>query len=358
MLSITATQLPRFLKCGGYDNLLVDPLPLKENKTRDEGNDAHWAIEQVIKNGMTVDELIDRQAPNGTYIDNEMIANLTPYLQECQGAEIEKDVSFNIGNIRIRARVDCVKETKDTIYISDLKYGWSIVEPYDNWTMAAYALGAVNNTDKKVILKIYQPRPFHKDGSIRTCELSQADIARLWENLNHLLEQALESKKLNTGDHCKNCNKAYDCPALLYSSYNAIDSSTQVYNNDLTNEQLSSTLDEIETAINRLQNIYDSYVDDATNRIIKGQIVKNRFVDQTTSNLTWNDGISPEFLKSVTACENVEKKTLITPTQAIKLGISEKLVKLFSSRKKSGLKLIKSDTNKRASKIFKTETKK
>ena len=179
MLSITATELPRVLKCGGSIHLKCDAPLRKENKTRDEGNAAHWLVEQVIQHGKSAEELIDRQAPNGIYIDGDMVDYLQPYLQECEGAEIEEDVSFEIAGVRIACRVDAIHRRGDGITISDLKYGWRIVEPYENWTMGAYALGATQHKPEDVTLEIYQPRPYHRDGYIRSVELTNEDLTRL-----------------------------------------------------------------------------------------------------------------------------------------------------------------------------------
>lgn len=350
-LSITATQLPRFLKCSGSIYLECDtPLP-KENKVRDEGNAAHWLVEQVVQHNQPVEELIDRQAPNGIYIDGDMVNYLQPYLQECQGAEIEKDVSFEIAGVMIRARADCVKNVSGTTTIADLKYGWRIIDP-DNWTMKAYALGATDRSVGDVILKIYQPRPYHKDGYVRSVNLTNDDMIDLFDELEHNLIEAQSNRSLRTGSHCYGCDKMYACPAAREAGYNIVDMSTSVYKDNLPDDVLSITLDQLNRAADHVKNLLDAYKDEAFARIKKGKVINNYFAERTSSRLDWKKNTSPEFLKMVTGNKDVVKEVLITPTQAKKIGIDEQLVESFSERKDTGLKLIRQDAHKRASKLL------
>lgn len=350
MLSISATELPRFLKCGGSALLQCKtPPPIKESKARDEGNAAHWLVEQVVKNGMTTDELIDRPAPNGIYITGEMVEHLTPYLQECEGAEIEKDVSFNIAGIKLAARVDRTKKLSDYNHvIGDLKYGWRIVELQDNWTMYAYAIGlfaSVPNINT-IALQIHQPRPYHRDGYVRDILLTRQDVEKLHDDLYERINKTLQDNNLNTGEHCYRCKKSHVCPAARSAGFNAIDASTQAYVDELPDNELSTTLDEINTALDRLQNLKDAYDDEAFARIKNGRVVPNYFAEYTNSQLKWNEDVSTDFLNVIGAT----KTQPLTPLQAEKKGID---IKPFSHRKNSSLKLLRQDANKRANEIFK-----
>lgn len=351
MLSISATELPRFLKCGGSASLdCKTPPRIKESKVRDEGNAAHWLVEQVIKHGMSPDELIDRAAPNGIYITGEMIEHLTDYINECKKNEalIEYSLNFEIAGIIIKCRMDSVQSLNEYNHVvNDLKYGYRIVEP-DTWTMTAYGLALLTNAWKinTVALRIYQPRPYHKDGKIRHVLLSKQELEEAYISLRTLIEKALQDNNLNTGDHCHYCKKAHVCPAARQAGFNAIDASTQAFVDDLPDNELSLTMDEVNTAIDRLNDLKSAYDDEAFARIKQGRVIPNYFAEYTNSQLKWNDTVSTGFLEMMGATKTVS----LTPLQAEKKGID---IKPFSHRKNSSLKLIRQDANKRASNIFK-----
>lgn len=348
MHSITATELPRVLKCGGSLSLpSKNPFP-RENKAKEEGIAAHWLVEQVVKHGLSVDELIDRPSPNDVYIDADMVDNIEPYLKECAGAEIEKDVSFSIAGVNIRARADCVKLGEEWLTISDLKYGWRIVEPAENWTMLAYAIGA-SPRPMPTVLKIFQPRPYHKDGAIRFVSLTSQEIEALTRELEERLNEQLKHPRLQTGSHCHNCNKIYDCPAAREAGYNIVDLSTDVFIDSMTDEGISKLLDQLTRASEHINDLLDAYKDEASARVKNGKIIDNYFMEHTNSKLVWKDKITPDFIKMISGREDVVKETLITPKQAEKLGIK---IDNLSERRESGLKLVRRDANKRAAKAF------
>lgn len=353
MLKITATELPRILKCGGYVNLKCDKPEQKENKVRDEGNAAHWLVEQVAKNGMSVDELVDRQAPNGIFIDGEMVDYLAAYLKECEGAEIEKDVSFDIAGVHIACRVDAITYTDEgnTRVISDLKYGWRIVEPQENWTMLAYAIGStMRSAVGETILKIFQPRPYHREGAIRSVVINEQELQDFYAELETKLTESLNNNQLNVGEHCYNCSKMHECPAAQKVGYNVIDLSGDVYADKLTDKALSINIDQLTQAAKHVDNLLTAYKDEAFSRIKKGYVVDNYFVEPGTSLLKWKKTVTPEFIKMMTGREDLTKESLITPLQAEKLGVD---VNAFSERIAGSLKLVRQDANQRAAEIFK-----
>lgn len=351
MLSVTATELPRVLECGGSVNLPCDTSAFKDNLTRQQGVAAHWVVEQVVQHNMTTDELIDRQAPNDVYIDGEMIEYLTPYLQEAKhpNSEIEKDVSFIIGNVAIKARTDCAHTSGNLTTISDLKYGWRIVDP-DNWTMKAYAIGANITNFVNTTLKIFQPRPYHKDGFIRSITFTSEEMEGLYNELQFKLKQSLAENKLKTGPHCTNCKKQKICPAARMAGYNTVDVSTDLYVDDIPDEELSLTLDELRRASEHIKNLLESYEEEAFARVRNGRVIPNYFTQLTGSRMTWKENVTPEFIKAITGDDKLVKEQLLTPLQTQKLGVN---VDAFTYYKSGSMKLVREDANKRAAKIFK-----
>ena len=62
-------------------------------------------------------------------------------------------------------------QAEKTLYVTDLKYGYEIVEPFENWQALAYAAGVAalpGMVPDKVVITIVQPRAPHRRGPIRT----------------------------------------------------------------------------------------------------------------------------------------------------------------------------------------------
>jgi hypothetical protein len=72
MLIIDATGLPRLMECNG-SRLMPPSFPTVDDPTaRDEGTAAHYMAQQIFSGAFTIEELMDRKAPNGFYMTHEM----------------------------------------------------------------------------------------------------------------------------------------------------------------------------------------------------------------------------------------------------------------------------------------------
>lgn len=361
MLSITATNLPRFIKCNG-SRLLEDfkSSVITDDTNREEGNAAHWLIEQVSKKLFAADELIDRKAPNGIFISGDMVENIEPYLNgEAKDGYVEYETTFRGENWEILCRADRVKYdfSNETLYIDDFKYGWRIIEPEENWTLIAHAIGFLTNNNvpppKKIKFTIYQPKPYHPKGKIRSWEIDSNQLGLYYGRLIAILTNPNDT--LSTGEHCHKCPSMTNCPASVKAGMNAIDVSETAYNDNINNNDLSFMLDTLTRASNVIKQTLDAYSELALHRVKQGQIVKNYSIDNQLSNQIWHDYVTKEIVFALTG-KNIEKKNeLITPTQALKLGIDETIVKSLSDRKIKGVKLIKIDENTKAQKLFKKD---
>jgi len=118
MLSVTATELPRLMACNGSRLMGVGVAPFDTGgTTRDEGNAAHWLIEQV-HGGRRAEQVIDQKAPNGVYITVEMVEHLEDYISNTRGAEIEVETSFGAKNWQINSRADAINYNPGTQHLN------------------------------------------------------------------------------------------------------------------------------------------------------------------------------------------------------------------------------------------------
>lgn len=354
MLSVTATNLPRLLACNGSRSMVGFTSNIEtDNTVRDEGNAVHWLAEQVYKGNFQAEELVDKKAPNGIFITGEMVEHIEEYLELLgQGGNIEIDTSIGNDKWQINARADHIKYDNGTLYVDDLKYGWSFVEVTENWTLIAHAIGfCIKNslTPQKIVFRIYQPRPYNKEGSVKSWEINYDKLVEYYHHIDKILSNP--DNNLNTGSHCKNCPAIATCPARIKAELNAIDVSEIQYESTVSNEELSFKLDQLSRAKKVLEENYNAYSEMALHRLKAGEVISNYSLNNQLSNREWKEHVSPDFLLALTG-KNLTKAKLITPAQAEKEGVSKELVEFLTERFNKGVKLSRIDSNKKASKMF------
>lgn len=367
MITVTADELPRFMNCNG-SRLLPASLPAAttDNTARDEGTAAHYMATAAFNNEFTVDELIDRKAPNGVYMTIEMAEHVQTYLDAIQrrhyeqSSGVEVDTSFGTDTFRVNARADHVGHSiftasdwgDSSVYVDDFKYGWGIVEPENNWTLIAHAVGYCLTrqiTPSHIIMTIHQPRPYHPDGKSREWIITYEQLMTFYQQIAATLTNP--SDQLVTGPHCRKCHALATCPAARKANMNAIDASETAFSDDIDNATLSFELNTLRTAQTSLNNRLDALEEMAKFRLKSGQVIDGYAVETQLSNTDWKPGIDVAMMKALTG-KDLSKPKLITPKQAIKAGISEDVIKPFTERRQTGVKLVRVDANKKAQRIF------
>jgi len=366
MLIVTATDLPRLLACNG-SRLLGGSIPPSDSDdtVRQEGNAAHWLVEQVHAGHFSPEELVDRKAPNGVYITADMVEYLAEYLAAVStigsGSQIETDTSHAGTGWQVNGRADLIKYdwVKAHLDAGDLKFGWGLVEPENNWSVLSHVFGWINaNPDKPVhsaTLTIYQPRPHHPAGRVRRWTITREQIDQLYNFMRWHLENIARagegSDQLNTGSHCYKCPALATCPAARKAALNAIDASERAFVEDVSNDQLSFNLDHYKRAIEILTQKHKAYSEMALHRIREGQIINNYGLENEQTNRVWQDHVTADLLLALTG-HDLTKKELLTPAQVEKAGVDKRVVAAFTERRNKGVKLVRMDVNAKARKLF------
>lgn len=356
MFTITADELPRFMACQGSRKMFrsVPPSPEGDQTTRDEGTAAHWLVAATAHGEHTLEELIDRKAPNGVYIDAMMAEHVGDYLAAIGTyGDFELETSFGTDAYRVNARADHIANYGDVLVIDDFKYGWRIVEPEMNWTLIAHAIGYCSlgqYQPSKIMFRIYQPRPHHRDGKIRTWEITYTELAALWAQLAMALTNP--SDELNTGPQCDTCPALATCPAARNASYNAIDLSATVFNENVDNTELTFHIDQLRRAQSLLEARLKASEELAVHRLRNGQVLDNYSVETSLTNRQWKDGIDVAMLQMLTGKNCAAKPKAITPAQVEKLGVDKAIVNSLSERIPTGFKLVRVSAAAKAKKIF------
>lgn len=355
MFILDADQLNRFMACQGSRLLPVAPKASHENtEARDEGNAAHWMAQKAFA-GVSIASLIDTPAYNNYIMTAEMADHISQYLAALDCGDMEQPTVHGGKGWQVNGRADHIRDNlaTDTLTVDDLKYGWSLVDPYMNWTLLSHAIAHCKKTHRtphEIILRIHQPRPYHPDGPLREWRLSYDELLKYaWE-----LEQAMT----NPGDdlvttiaHCGKCASLGICPAARQAGMNAIDATCIAFADDLPNHVLSRELDLLRTAESVISSRREALEELAAYRITRGAVVPFYAMTNQYANTRWKSGISPDALTAATGI-NCTKAGHITPAEAKRRGVSSVVIEALTERPQTGIKLTRASADERAQRIF------
>ncbi len=348
-----------------------------------EGTAAHEIAEQLVDGGTRgvpawSDNFIDKEASNNVIYTNEMFEAAEMYANDV--IQIMRSTGiFGGPNLGIEYKVsasqihdlswgtpDCfIFDQKNMhLYIWDFKYGFGLVEAFENWQLINYYAGLVDElnlngyVDQKLIvhLRIIQPRGYHKDGPIREWIVKASDLRGYINTLQTNAEIALSPKaKLNSGSHCKYCSARHACDTALSAGIGMYEMSNKPIPINLTPYALGLEYKIVQRAIQQLRFLESAYFEQIKSLIESGKNVPGWIGEHGLSSLKWHKSVS-EIIKfgDMMGYDLKKKQDAITPTQAIKLGVDKSLDNAFSKKYNTGLKLVPDNLN-NATEIFKNE---
>lgn len=356
---IRCSGLARPMQCAGYlrfENLPPQPT----NPAAEEGTAAGELLALKL-----LKKPIGPAATNGVGFNSEMDFYTTPIVQEIMTPELQIPVTCEQridwqtrSGIWIKGSYDISYMVNDFLYIDDLKYGWGIVDVFENWQLLGYAIGRYLQLGqpmlKGVILRIHQPRPHHEEGPTRSWVLTIDELMMYKEIIEaRMIEIDGGRADLVTGKQCKHCPAATRCPAFNETYYNVIDVVHEDFNQmNLTEKEIAFQMTQILRAKDILKIKEDSLKELAIDRIRNGTLIPGYSVESSYGDRKWKPNISPDVIKALTGKDIVAAPEMLSPAKAEKLGVPKDLVNKFVDRPYLGQKLVPKDAKIEADKIF------
>lgn len=327
-------------KCAAFPKMSTwFPRINKTNKYTEEGNYVHNKAEEFFKNGIP-DKL-----------DSEEDLAAAKYVETLKDngykepiVERKIDIFSDMQGIPDAYYID-----GDKLYVADLKYGYTIVEPEYNTALILYAYGIFreNKNIKEFNLSIYQPRAYHENGSFRTW---RADSDTIHKEVIKLKIAQEETKKDNpiasSGMQCVYCPARRACSAYQNSVYNSVD---RVYRLNDSNELKGHALAKELRILREADKMIKYRLLAIEEQIIHDGCCNGVTVKETKGRLAWIDDIEKEDLIKFAQSKNVDivkPLDIITPTQASNKGLD---VSNVSYRGEGSKKIT---INKKVSNIF------
>lgn len=368
-MHVDATSLGRMIQCGGSRSMprFILSNDVEQSDDIRDGICVHWLSSEYLKGRITdLDEWIDRKSPNGVYITDVMVDHVRWFIDgvtknatndkrlvECDMQAWNADRSITIG-CRPDVLTDDQAQYGRRIRIHDLKYGYRLVEPEQNWTMIAHACAYIADKvidhDTMFEFHIWQPRPFSPSGPHRLWIISAAHLMDLRNYLFTTL--ATTSDVLQTGPYCYRCPARSNCPAIRKASMALLDVVERAIPDNLSLDDMSLMMDALTVADHTLKEYKAALDERITDALKNGKVVRNYRLEPYDGKLDWIDGIDETVLRLLVKDKPVSKPApLMTPTQLKKL-IPEQVLSQLTFRKPGGIRLRRKDMDQAAQAMF------
>lgn len=350
MLTTTATELPRIMQCIG-SRLMPKALPDDYNtEQRDEGNAAHWLAQQLF-NGAAVG--VGSKAYNGYIITDEMMEHVREYLGALDAGQMEIETTFAGEGWEVRGRADHLSYRGGVLTIDDFKYGRRLVEPDENWTLLAHAIGwCIRNaaTATRVVLRIHQPRAYHPKGTLREW-IVPGPLGPYYQLVQSKLSNPT-SELVTSLSQCAKCHALATCPAARAAGMNAIDAAQDVaFVDDLPNDALAREYEMLDQAAKMVEMVRDARKELMEYRLGRGQMIPGWHLKQRLGQRAWPAWATGKTLSAMAGVD-LTKDGIVTPAEAERRGVPKKVLESLTTRPSLGVKLERLDADAVGRRLF------
>lgn len=349
----------------------------EETEAAREGTASHELAERLINFGLyspdTVTdsvraELVGTVASNNVVFTDEMFDAAWVYADDVV-KEIKRSSDTSVSGTEHPIKAPSVHElsfgTLDSylydeanfnLFIWDYKYGFGVVEAFENWQAINYAAGLFDElgidgiTDQylTVHIRIAQPRAFHRDGSVRNWSIKGSDLRGYFNTLTNNANQALSSTvQTHTGTHCRYCEARHACPAALKAGLDLYEVTGQPLPIELSVEAMGVQLSIIQRARKQLEYLESGFEEQIKGKIRAGVRVPGWALKEGVGRVKWSKPVDEIVAMGDMMGKDLRKAEAITPTQAKGLGLDEALISAYSERPNTGLKLVAVDSKAR-----------
>jgi hypothetical protein len=297
-------------------------------------------------------------------VDLEMFGRLKPYLDSVLpgqlfpgGLHVEETIFAGSIHAHCSGTPDAwaLHAESKTAYVWDLKYGYGHVEVFENWQLLAESSAILDLIDGdhdphlwRFVLRIVQPRAFHRDGPIRTWAISAGELTGYVRKMREAAEEAMgNDPRTVVGPACKHCSARHVCKAAQIAAIDYAEMADDATPLELTPEALSHEMRLLRRGAKMIEARLSGLEAQAMATIRRGESVPGFSVEHGQGREFWTkpaeEVIALGALMGVDLAKPLEK-AVITPAQARKAGLDAAMVLEYSGRKSGEAKLVEVDT--------------
>lgn len=297
-------------KCHGYAALNAalgtEYVEETDNELREDGVACHWLAAELWE-GRPVEP--GTLSPNGREITEEMVLAVDEYHSmirgwDAPGVSIEQQVPvsrFFPGVADGTPDVWGYNSVTYTLFVGDLKYGFTPVEVWRNaqlivyaWTLVCRLSETTGRRVENIRMFICQPRLPHRDGTIREWGVSHDELQALATTLKEAAAKCYApNPSCTVGSQCRNCMGAYACRTLQAAGGSGMEVSYDATPFVLNDAQLGYELSKLMRARDHIEYRLNGLSMQAESLIRKGKRVPGFELGRKATRWRWRDGAEP-----------------------------------------------------------------
>lgn len=355
MITLRPSNAHRWWRCAMSASVAGRPgaLPDTSSAAADEGTCAAWLLENVItRNLKSCADMLGERHENGWVVDQDMCVHVQPFVDRLAKrvnvrSEVKRSFSLN-DSVMLAGTLDVESWSDRTLRIDDLKYGYGIVEPFENKQLICYAYlkimamrGRGEHLPDLIVLGIYQPRAIHPDGPYRRWTVSPEELQPYFRELVAQMQQ-IESGLAVPGTWCNHCLGAAGCTALTRTVYKMWQSVESREFHAPSNDQLGDELVMLKKMDSMMKARLAAVEAETETRIKNGAMIPGWTVEERRGKRKFSH--DAEMIRSLTGIDPTDTK-LCTPAELIRRGVDKKIVDSLSHIPTIGSKLTRIDSN-------------
>lgn len=254
--------------------------------------------------------------------------------------------------------------------LPDYKYGFGIVDVFENWQLLTYASGLLDTldlVDSEVMVEfiIVQPRAYHRDGPVRKWIVRGDQLRTFWNQAYMAALRAYPDPvhgslgppaEATVNVHCELCPARSVCEAYQQRTTHIRDYVAKAQRINMSPADVGAELAILEDAAKMLDGRLTALKAQAEGFLRSGQSVINYAMQADGGGYKWNEGVTVQELEAVASTCNItlrnvitdphsRKSPVVTPTQALKAGVAPAIIDAYASKLPGSLKLTRTSTN-------------
>lgn len=339
------------------------------NEAAKIGSAAHEVAEKILLSYRT-DELLTTspfvgyRASNGVVLNAKDIQAINIYITEMLKLlnntgglakfHVEQRVDISVVHSQCFGTCDfhLYDEKTQTLYVVDYKHGVVPVTAEDNAQLMLYLIGLLQKYPdaRNYQLMIVQPNVITGD-VVKTWNVDNATVQR-WYHTLKVAADAVDDPDApcKTGKHCLNCDGIVYCPAITQTVVNSLFEVSYINDPETSVDCMIRKLELYRTQKKLVDKLVNQLTDELT-VMASERVIPGYTLTATKSNRVWKNDVDVSVVSALSGVDLVEQKP-VSPAEAERRGLDQKLIDQFTTRKDTGVKLVSLDENK-ASEVFK-----
>lgn len=336
-----------------------------------EGNAAHWVAWEVLAGREVLEGSV---TPCGQTVTDEMLdgAELlvdTVKARNTQGAELIVERKLpEIDRIHPECwgTPDIRFYTTGALDVIDYKFGHKFVDEFENDQCVTYVAGILDELSDgiglfdqhtMVNITIVQPRCFLQGAPVRTWSVLASTLRGQINQLGEaggaavICRDAGDDAMARTGDECGFCPGRHACKAYQESAYLAAEISTRSAPVELTPAAADLELRMLERALARLEGRVTGLRESVAAHARSGAVTPFHRLEQGVGRAQWSLPVDQVLAMGQLFNANLAKPGIVTPNQAVKLGVDAAVINAYTTKPLGAMKLVP-DNSSKARKVF------